>query len=180
MKTFDEVPYKEWLSRSPFVKLMGMKLLSCQNGKSVMWCRVRGPLKNFSGMLHGGVMGALVDVAAGVAVCSVLPFGSRITTVEYKINLFKPISGGEITAHGSVIRLGKTIAVGSAEIWNAEGELVAFGSATFYIFNAGEPSPEANSYPGEVSSAGSSMRSDSPGIMPSAKGRKKTKLRRES
>ncbi|MHB8831955.1 MAG: hypothetical protein ACYC9V_02095, partial [Desulfobacteria bacterium] len=36
---------------------------------------------------------------------------------------------------GSVIRMGKTIAVGTTEIRNAAGDPVAFGSATFYILN---------------------------------------------
>ena len=180
MKTLDKVPYKEWLRRSPYIKLMGIKLLSSRNGKSVMCCPVRRALKNFSGIVHGGVMGALLDVSVSIAVCSVIPHGSRITTVEYNINLLKPISDEEITAHGSVIRLGKTIAVGRAEIRNAEGELVAFGSATFYIFNAGELPPEPNSSSVELSSVRSFRRSDSPGIKSRAKWRKKAKLRQES
>jgi uncharacterized protein (TIGR00369 family) len=145
-KVFDEELVKARVNAFPFVKLMGMKLLSCGGGKSVMRCRVRQALKNSGGTLHGGVMGVLVDMSVATALRSALPLTSRMTTVEYKVNLLKPVAGGVITAHGSVIRLGKTIAVGSTEIRNGEGEPVAFGSATFYILN--------------VRSAG-----DSPGIM---------------
>jgi uncharacterized protein (TIGR00369 family) len=145
-KTFDEELVKARVNAFPFVKMMGMKLLSCSGGKSVMRCRVRQALKNSGGTLHGGVMGVLVDMSVATALRSALPLTSRMTTVEYKVNLLKPVAGGVITAHGSVIRLGKTIAVGSTEIRNEEGEPVAFGSATFYILN--------------VRSAG-----DSPGIM---------------
>lgn len=145
-KVFDEELVKARVNGFPFVKMMGMKLLSCGGGKSVMRCRVRQGLKNSGGTLHGGVMGVLVDMSVATALRSALPLSSRMTTVEYKVNLLKPVAGGAITAHGSVIRLGKTIAVGSTEIRNEEGEPVAFGSATFYILN--------------VRSAG-----DSPGIM---------------
>jgi uncharacterized protein (TIGR00369 family) len=161
MKTYDEELVKDRVNRFPFVRLMGMKLLSCSGGKSVIRCRVRQVLKNSGGTLHGGVVGTLVDMSVATALRSALPLTSRMTTVEYKVNLLKPVSGGAITAHGSVIRLGKTIAVGSTEIRNEAGEPVAFGSATFYILN--------------VRSAG-----ESPGIMLATRGRSKPVLKGES
>ncbi|HAM32189.1 MAG: hypothetical protein A2Z26_01010 [Deltaproteobacteria bacterium RBG_16_66_15] len=161
MKTYDEELVKDRVNRFPFVKLMGMKLLSCSGGKSVIRCRVREVLKNSGGTLHGGVVGTLVDMSVATALRSVLPLTSRMTTVEYKVNLLKPVPGGVITAHGSVIRMGKTIAVGSAEIRNAGGEPVAFGSATFYILNVRSPG-------------------ESPGIMVATTGRSKPVLKGES
>jgi len=156
MKTFDEELVKDRVNRFPFVKMMGMKLISCSGGASVMRCRVRQALKNSGGTLHGGVLGTLVDMSVATALRSALPLTSRMTTVEYKVNLLKPVSEGTITAHGSVIRLGKTIAVGSTEIRNAAGDPVAFGSATFYILNVRSPG-------------------DSPGIMVATTGRSKPK-----
>jgi len=161
MRTFDEQLVKDRVNRFPFVKMMGMTLLSCSGGKSVMRCRVKQILRNSGGTLHGGVLGTLVDMSVATALRSVLPLTSRMTTVEYKVNLLKPVSEGTVTAHGSVIRLGKTIAVGSTEIRNDEGEPVAFGSATFYILNIRAPG-------------------ESPGIMVAMKGRKKTALPGES
>jgi len=118
-------------------------------------------LKNSGGTLHGGVMGVLVDMSVATALRSVLPLTSRMTTVEYKVNLLKPVTDGVITAHGSVIRMGKTIAVGTTEIRNAAGDAVAFGSATFYILNVRSPG-------------------DSPGIMVATRGRSKPVLEGES
>ena len=161
MKTFDEELVKDRVNAFPFVKLMGMKLLSCSGGKSVMRCRVRQVLKNSGGTLHGGVLGTLVDMSVATALRSVLPLTSRMTTVEYKVNLLKPVTDGAITAHGSVIRMGKTIAVGSTEIRNAAGDPVAFGSATFYILNVRSPG-------------------ESPGIMVATTGRLKPVLKGES
>jgi uncharacterized protein (TIGR00369 family) len=161
VKTFDEELVKDRVNAFPFVKLMGMKLLSCSGGKSVMRCRVRQVLKNSGGTLHGGVLGTLVDMSVATALRSVLPLTSRMTTVEYKVNLLKPVTDGAITAHGSVIRMGKTIAVGSTEIRNAAGDPVAFGSATFYILNVRSPG-------------------ESPGIMVATKGRSKPVLKGES
>jgi acyl-CoA thioesterase len=133
MKTFDEQYYKDRVNSFPFVKLVGMKLLSSGDGKSVMQCRIRAVLRNSAGTLHGGVMGALVDMSVATALRSVMPLSSRMTTVEYKVNFLKPVSEGVVTAYGTILRMGRTIAAGSAEIQNGDGEVVAFGSATYYI-----------------------------------------------
>lgn len=135
MKTFDEEFYKERVNAFPFVKLMGMRLLSAAEGRSVMECRLRPILRNSAGTLHGGVMGALVDMSVATALRSVMPLSSRMTTVEYKVNFLKPVGAGTVTALGVILRLGRTIAVGSTEVRNAAGEVVAVGSATYYILN---------------------------------------------
>lgn len=138
MKKFDEQFYKDRVNAVPFVKLMKMKLLSSAGGKSVMRCTICPVLRNTAGTLHGGVMGALVDMSVATALRSVMPLSSWMTTVEYKVNFLKPVSKGTVTAHGSILRLGTTIAAGSTEIRNGEGEIVAFGSATFYILKKKE------------------------------------------
>ncbi len=135
MKTFDEDFYKSRVNTFPFVKMMGMRLRSAADGRSVMECRVRPILKNSAGTLHGGVMGALVDMSVATALRSVMPLPSQMTTVEYKVNFLKPVGTGTITAHGAILRLGRTIAVGSTEVRDADGEVVAFGSATYYMRN---------------------------------------------
>lgn len=136
MKTFDEQFYKERVNTFPFVKLMGMRVLSAKGGKSVMACRIRPILRNSFGSLHGGVMGALVDMSVATAIRSVMPLTSRMTTIEYKVNFLKPAFSGTVTAYGTVQRLGSTIASGTVEIFNGEGEVVAFGSGTFYLHEA--------------------------------------------
>lgn len=136
-KTYDEEFYRDRVNAFPFVKLMGMRLLSADGGKSVMECRIRPVLLNSAGTLHGGVIGALVDMSVATALRSVMPLSSRMTTVEYKVNFLKPASGGTVTAHGVVLRRGATIAFGSSEIRNAGGEAVAFGTATYYMLKGG-------------------------------------------
>jgi len=138
MKKFDEQFYKDRVNTFPFVKLMGMKLLSSGDGKSVMQCRIRPVLRNTAGTLHGGVMGALVDMSVATALRSVMDLSRWMTTVEYKVNFLKPVSDGVVTARGTILRLGSTIAVGATEIRNDQGEVVAFGSATYYILKKPE------------------------------------------
>src|SRR3990172_2789714 len=135
MKTFDEEFYKQRVNTFPFVKLMGMRLLSSGGGKSVMECRIRPVLKNSGGTLHGGVIGALVDMSVATALRSVMPLSSRMTTVEYKVNFLESVPEGTVTAHGNILRLGRTIAAGATEIRNEGGGGGGFGSAAHYILN---------------------------------------------
>jgi len=138
MKKFDEAFYREKVNSFPFIRLMGMRLRESAEGRSIVECRIRPVLRNSFGMLHGGVLGALVDVSIATALRGVMPLSLRMTTIEYKVNFLKPVFSGTVTAHGEILRLGGTIASGTSEIRDAQGETVAFGSATFYLFEAKE------------------------------------------
>src|SRR4030067_1977677 len=103
MKKFDEDFYKDRGNPFPLVKLMGMKLLSSGDGKSVMRCRIRPVLRNTAGTLHGGVMGALVDMSVATDLRRVMDLSCWMTTVEYKVNFLKPVAGGVGTAYGTTL-----------------------------------------------------------------------------
>src|SRR4030067_2089395 len=108
MKKFDEQFSKDRVNTFPFVKLMGMKLLSSGGGKSVMRCRIRPLLRNTAGTLHGGGMGALVDMSVATALRSVMDLSCWMTTVAEKVNFRKPVSDGVGTAPRPIPRLGRT------------------------------------------------------------------------
>lgn len=134
----DEAMLVERVNAFPFVKLMGLKLLSAKGGESVMSCRVKKILLNSMGTFNGGAMGAVVDISIAMALRGIVPRSRAMTTVEYKVNFLKPIPPGTITAYGKIVRIGKTIAVGTCDVKNKDGESVAFGSATFYLYPAAE------------------------------------------
>mgnify|MGYP002628062966 CR=1 FL=1 len=69
------------------------------------------------GFFHGGVMGALADVACGYAALSTVAPGHAGLTAEYKINLLSPADGDTLIAVGHVIKAGKTLIVAQAEVW---------------------------------------------------------------
>ncbi|MFA7528573.1 MAG: PaaI family thioesterase [Ottowia sp.] len=65
---------------------------------------------------HGGVMGALADIAGGYAGLTKAPEGMEVVTVEYKINFLSSKSGGALRALGRVTRPGKRLIVTTAEV----------------------------------------------------------------
>ena len=69
------------------------------------------------GNVHGGVVGMIADSAAGYAAMSVVPEGTSVLTVEYKINMVAPANGDKIVAKGSVLRAGRTLLLTKADVY---------------------------------------------------------------
>jgi uncharacterized protein (TIGR00369 family) len=61
------------------------------------------------GFFHGGAIVAIADTAAGHAAYSLMPAGSEILTVEYKLNLVRAALPPMLRAEGHVLRAGKTL-----------------------------------------------------------------------
>jgi acyl-coenzyme A thioesterase PaaI-like protein len=62
------------------------------------------------------VIGAIADSAAGYAALSLMPLGSEVLTVEYKLNLLAPAEGDLLLARGRVLRAGRTLSVCEATV----------------------------------------------------------------
>ena len=90
---------------------------------------------NPMGTVHGGWYGTLLDSCMACAVQSMVPKGSVYTTLEYKVNITRPIPlGTEILAEGLVQHAGRSTGVANGEIRGMEdGTLYATGSTTCII-----------------------------------------------
>ena len=90
---------------------------------------------NPMGVVHGGWYGTLLDSAMGCAVMTKVPKGSVYTTLEYKINIIRPIPlGTEVVATGTTSHAGRSTGVAEGTIRGvADGRLYATGSTTCLI-----------------------------------------------
>ena len=78
---------------------------------------------------HGGVIAALIDLAAHAAIA--VQIGRMAPTVDLRIDYLRAAPGVDLTATSKVLRLGKTIGRADVEI-SAEGtSLLAVGRGTF-------------------------------------------------
>ncbi len=95
----------------------------------------RSELSQQDGFVHAGVMATLADSAAGYATLSLLPPGSEVLAVEFKLSFIRPAVGEIIRARGKVRKLGKTIALCEIEV-ETRGQRnwvsCAWGSETVY------------------------------------------------
>ena len=90
---------------------------------------------NPMGTVHGGWYGTLLDSAMACAVMTTVPKGSWYTTLEYKVNITRPIPLGlKIEAEGLVQHGGRTTGVAMGTIRGVDdGKTYATGSTTCII-----------------------------------------------
>jgi uncharacterized protein (TIGR00369 family) len=88
------------------------------------------------GFVHGGVVSAIADSAAGYAALSLMPADTGILTTEFKINFLAPAAGERILARGRVVKAGRTLTLAQAEVFAKTGgqeKLVALLTATLMV-----------------------------------------------
>jgi uncharacterized protein (TIGR00369 family) len=118
---------------SPYYRLLGMEITEIKEGESRIQMLFREELTHPYGIVHGGAIASLADSAVAMALVSLVEPKDRITTIEFKINFFVPISKGELKAHAKIIHKGSKTAVGDVEVVNEERKLVAKVIATYSI-----------------------------------------------
>jgi uncharacterized protein (TIGR00369 family) len=61
------------------------------------------------GTLYGGILCDIADAAMGMAFASTIASEESFTTVELKINFFRPVWRARLTAEGRVVQRSRTI-----------------------------------------------------------------------
>jgi uncharacterized protein (TIGR00369 family) len=89
---------------------------------------------NVNGVLHGGVLMALLDTAMGHAVAAmVAPQGRFNAAAQFNINFFLPIKSGLVRARAEVKKLGKRLAVVEGEATDEDGRVLGIATSTHSI-----------------------------------------------
>ena len=116
-----------------FTHAAGVRVVTVQPGFAELSLPRRPDLLQFFGHFHGGVITALADQAAGIAVTSGLPAGRIGVTVEIKVNFLSPADGSELVARAKTLKMSGSIGVATVEIFSKDGAtetLCAFCTAT--------------------------------------------------
>src|SRR5580700_1342556 len=113
------------LTPPPIARLLGFVLKSIEPGHTVFEMEVDERHHNPLGTLHGGIYCDLADAAMGYAYAATLGEGESFTTVELKINFFRPVRKGKLTAEARVIRAGATLGYVECDVKDGDGKLVA-------------------------------------------------------
>ena len=111
----------------------GFRIVAIEPGRAELALARRDDLLQFFGHFHGGVISALADHAAGIAVTSGLPKGKIGVTVEIKVNFLAPADGQEIIARAKTLKMSGSIGVATVEVFSkkeASETLCAFCTAT--------------------------------------------------
>jgi uncharacterized protein (TIGR00369 family) len=123
------------LSRSPYGSHLGMRLVELEDDRAKVSLDAIERLANTGGLLHGGAICSLVDMAAGTAVSLGAPEGvaGAGTTVSLTIDFLEAVRDGEVIAEATVLRRGKGLCFCDVQVTDAAGQLVAKAQVTYRL-----------------------------------------------
>ena len=110
-----------------------MKIKELDWGTSVLEVELEEKHLQPFGYVHGGAIASVMDAATFWAVFPQVKDGMGLTTVEIKVNFLAPVREGRLVVKGRCIKIGKTLALGDATIYDAKQNLLAHGTATMMI-----------------------------------------------
>lgn len=114
-------------------RLIGFEAKEIAKGSAILTLAAGPQHANPMGTLHGGVLCDVADAAMGIAFASTLAPEESFTTVELKINFFRPVWEACLRAEGKVVRRGNLMGYMECEITDEQGRLVAKASSTCMI-----------------------------------------------
>ncbi|WP_137886427.1 thioesterase family protein [Pseudomonas sp. 2FE] len=135
-----------FFQRIPFNQVLGIQLGELSPERVVMSLPMKPELiGNFvHGILHGGVIASLLDVAGGAMALigaferhQHLPSAERMArlsklgTIDLRIDYLRPGRGQHFTAQAVLLRSGNKVAVVRSELHADDGTLVAVGTGTY-------------------------------------------------
>jgi uncharacterized protein (TIGR00369 family) len=148
------------LPRPPIHHLTGLALTEAAEGETVGALPCSKWLSTSAGTVQGGFTAMLAEFTMTAAAFSTAPADTAVATLDFKVNYLRPVfpDGNELTARARIVHRGRTLAIATSEITNAEGKPVALATgSSMYL-----PGRPANLVGVELGS-GSSDPEDDPG-----------------
>ncbi|MEO8678312.1 MAG: PaaI family thioesterase [Vicinamibacterales bacterium] len=121
-------------------RLMDIRLAEVSKGRAVFVSSPADFHYNPMGVVHGGFAATILDSAMGCAVHTTLAAGDAYTTLELKVNYVRALTSeaGEVRCTGTVLNVGRTIAIAEGKLEGADGKLYGVATCTCLIRRAGE------------------------------------------
>jgi uncharacterized protein (TIGR00369 family) len=129
LPTKEEVQAK--LERGAYHRWLGVTVLSVAEGEIELFAHWReewvvNPERRYT---HGGILAALVDLAADWALVS--KTGRGVPTIDLRVDYHRPALPGDLRIVGKVIKFGSQISVSEARVFDSQDKLVASGRGVY-------------------------------------------------
>ena len=123
-----------------FNRWCGIEVESVEPGKVEISMPWRQEVGQYSGFLHAGLVGTLIDTACGFAAATLV---GRVLASHYSVNCLRPAVGERFIARARVVKPGKSQVFTACELFAVAGgseTLVATGETLLSVVRA---EPEA-------------------------------------
>jgi uncharacterized protein (TIGR00369 family) len=123
--------------KSAFNQWCKMEVTKAGPGMAEIQMPWRNEGGQYSGFLHAGLLGSLIDTACGFA--AVTQAGPRVLASHFSVNCLRPAIGEQFIARARVVKAGKTQIFTACELfalWKGEEKLVATGETILSVLPA--------------------------------------------
>jgi uncharacterized protein (TIGR00369 family) len=118
---------------SAFNEWLGLQVTAATEGSAELKLAWRSEFGQYSGFLHAGLIGALIDTACGFAAATIT---TGVLASHYSVNCFRPAVAKTFIAQGRILKLGKRQIFCRAEIYGdvvTDDRLLASGETILTV-----------------------------------------------
>ncbi len=115
-----------------FIKYNNIKLIDYDKESATMEVNITENSLNPYGIVHGGLIFTLADTSMGVITRAT---GKIAVTLNSQINYLLPAKGPKLISKAKAIKIGRTTALLTTEIFDDQNNLIASSNATYYFLN---------------------------------------------
>jgi uncharacterized protein (TIGR00369 family) len=119
------------ITRAPYHQWLGLKVNAvCDDGieLTARWREewVVNPERRYT---HGGILAALIDLAADWAMIKKL--GRPVPTIDLRVDFHSPAMPGDLTCRGKIVKVGSQFSSSESFVLDTSGKLLASGRGTY-------------------------------------------------
>jgi uncharacterized protein (TIGR00369 family) len=126
--------------QSPIGRTTGMRITFADDGAATCHWRSVTDYDHALASVHGGLLATMLDNAGWFTAAAA--HGEWVVTSDLHLRLLQATSGRDLHATGRVVRAGRRLSVVAAELWDADGELIATATGSFCPTGKPLPAPE--------------------------------------
>ena len=120
------------ITRAPYHQWLGLKVIAVHDDGielTATWREewVVNPERRYT---HGGVLAALVDLAADWAM--IKKFGRPVPTIDLRVDYHSAAMPGDLTCRGKTLKVGSQFSSSESFVFDAAGKLLASGRGTYF------------------------------------------------
>jgi len=122
---------QELIGSRPFHKWLGLEVLALHDDGIEIKAKWReewvvNPERRYT---HGGILAALIDLAADWAMIKKL--GRPVPTIDLRVDFHSPAMPGDLTCRGKIVKMGSQFSSSESFVLDTSGKLLASGRGTY-------------------------------------------------
>ena len=121
------------IAASPYHAGFGISVEHAAAGYVLLGWEARSDHRNLQGLVHGGVLATLVDIAMGLAIRTVVGPSRRHVTIDLGVHYLRPARPGRLESAGTVLRVGSQVGFAEGSVTDATGRSLVRASGTYSV-----------------------------------------------